>query len=234
MTIYQLASSPITEPVAYVLGLVFPLFIDKKEVFDKFNGKKYAAGCVNYNSNMVTDSALAEHFRIVNNLCKKIDCQIKTNGKDKYRVNDFSCSPKKGFSCLIDTTGVSKEQCEIIFRNLVKDIKVSDNFKLKSTFIRACFDGRGSWDTTLHCFSVDIDRKVPDKTKRCDQFLIKSICDSVLCGDAVQINQRDWVHKKNDQLRIRKNYLRKFLTSVDLYSIARKQILMNGLNDIGI
>ena len=50
---------------------------------------------------------------------------------------------------------------------------------------------------------------------------------------SIQLNQREWNHKKHDQMRIRKDFIRTFLNNVGLYSIARKNMLINGLANIG-
>lgn len=231
MTIQELENIPMSPALAYVLGLIFPFYMDKDEVTDVYHQKKYAAGCVNHNANMVSDADLAIHFKAVSTLCKSLNIQVKTNSKDKYDKTDFSCSSKKGFSCLIDTTGMDKTHCEEIFRKRIQEIQKCEK-EIKKYFVRACFDGRGSWDTTTHFFSVDIDRKASDSKNRTDQFLLETICDAVIGNGAIQINQREWEHKKNDQLRLRPKFLNKFLNSVDLFSVARKKILLNGLKEI--
>lgn len=229
MTIIELADVELSEGVAYLVGLLFPLLIDKQEIIDTFHKRKYIAGCVNHND--VSNEDLAYHFKEVFNLFKRCNLNkvdIKNNAKDPAKKFDFSCSPKKGFTCLIETTGVSIEITERILREKVDAIKNS-TAENRRMFTRACFDGRGSWDSTLHMFSVDIDRK----ERRRDQFLLQQISESVIGEKSIQLNQREWNHKKHDQMRIRKDFIRTFLNNVGLYSIARKNILLNGLANIG-
>lgn len=230
MTIENFKNEPINKAIAYILGLIFPFYIDRKEAIDKNKQKKYAVGSINHNK--VSDEDLAEHFKSVCSLMRECHLEksiiIKTN--KKINSQDYSCSSKKGFSCLIETTNISKDIVEQILRDKVKQLR-TESEEYRSYFVKGCFDGRSSWDTTLHCVSVDIDRKKEKASERKDQFLIKDICESVLGIGSIQINQRDASHPKNDQLRIRSKFVREFLSKVGLFSCARTQIILNGLNE---
>lgn len=68
MTIIELADVELSEGVAYLVGLLFPLLIDKQEIIDTFHKRKYIAGCVNHND--VSNEDLAYHFKEVFNLFK--------------------------------------------------------------------------------------------------------------------------------------------------------------------
>ena len=234
MTINELAQTNMSEGLAYLIGLTFPLLTDKEEIVDKFHNRKYVGGCVNHNE--VSDEDKAIHFQCVLRLfasCDILNVTIKNNKKNPADKKDFSCTPKMGFTCLIETTGVGIHTTEEILRNRVLEIETA-NIDIRKAFVRGCFDGRGSWDSTLHMFSVDIDRKADEKEDRVDQFLLRRICESVIGKDSIQLNQREKDHKKNDQMRIRKNFLNSFLTHVGLYSMARTHILEQHLMELGL
>ena len=228
MTINELAQTKMSEGLAYLIGLLYPLLTDKKEIVDKFHNRKYIGGNVNHNEVSVED--IAAHFNSVLKLfanCNLTNIIIKNNKKDPAQKKDFSCSSKMGFTCLVETTGVGINNTESILKKKVQEIEVAD-IDTRKAFVRGFFDGRGSWDNTLHMFSVDVDRN-PSRTR-----WLQKICESVIGDGSVQLNLRESNHPKNDQMRIRKNYLRRFLTSVGLFSVARKDILENHVMKLGL
>lgn len=223
MTIQELETEPLTPALAYIIGMVFPLYKEKTD----HSGKKYITGCVNHND--VTDAELAIHFKAVLELVGKYNLNIAIKNN---KMSDFSISSKKGFSVLIENTNTSLAESIRILTKRVTDIRDCSDNNIKLEFMKACFDGRGSWDTTLHTFSVDCDRynDNPNKVAYERQDLIKSIFDDYRIS--VQINRRAPDHKKNDQLRIRLVSIQNFLDVVGLYSAARLNILRKGLKEL--
>ncbi len=82
MTINELAQTNMSEGLAYLIGLTFPLLTDKEEIVDKFHNRKYVGGCVNHNE--VSDEDKAIHFQCVLRLfasCDILNVTIKNNKK---------------------------------------------------------------------------------------------------------------------------------------------------------
>jgi hypothetical protein len=106
-------------------------------------------------------------------------------------------------------------------RMMVMELKKApENCRVQ--FVRGCFDGRSSFDTSRHYLSLDVDR---DHQK---QNLIVSIIGSL--GISVDLNQRDKDHPKNEQIRIVPQNLRLYMTKVGFYSVRREEIISNYLN----
>lgn len=211
MTILELKDATINSGLAYVLGLIFPLYKtgknNKEETFIK--------GCINYNS--ITDEELAEHFKLVLNFLSANNLEnidVKSNKQD-----NFSISRKKGFSVLIWTLEKSDNECLDILFKKVTEIKNSKNNEIKKAFMKGCFDGRSSFDTTMHFVAVDTDRDYQR------QDLIKSIFDDLDID--LNLNRREKDYEKNDQLRLKPKTLQKYLKEIDLYSNFRKQKIKN-------
>ncbi len=210
MTIDELKDEEITSGIAYVLGLIYPLYKTGKNN----QGRNFIKGCINYNK--ISDEDLAEHFKIVLNFLDDINIDLKAN-KQPY----YSISPKKGFSALIWKEDKKDEICRGILTNKVREIKESNDIEIKKSFAKGCFDGRSSFDTTMHFLALDVDR---DREYE-QQNLIKAIFDDLQID--LNLNRRDINHSKNDQIRIKPAYLSKFITEIDLFSKTRKDDVIN-------
>lgn len=210
MHINELRYIEMNKAVAYTLGLIYPLYKEKT-----LNAKEYILGCVNHNAGKVTQDELNKHYIAVYKLfreCMESEApEIKTNKTAEYTI-----SPKEGFTVLIDKTGVSKEECLNILTEKVRKVKEAST-EIKKEFVKGCFDGRASWDTTAHYLSIDVDREYER------QDLVMEIMESL--GIMLNNNRRDWNHKKNDQIRIKQDSLQKFMCNVGLYSSCRTNIV---------
>lgn len=217
MNIYELENHEMNLALAYALGLMYPLYKEKK-----LNEKEYILGCVNHNSGMITQNEINAHYIAIRELFNKYIganvIELKTNKCTDYRI-----SSKEGFSVLIEKTGVSKEKCIEIMTKRVEEIKESSD-DIKKEFVKGCFDGRASWDKTAHLLSIDVDR---DYNR---QDLIRDIVVSL--GIDLNINRRVKNHPKHDQLRIKRNSLRYFMDNINFYSICRANIVNNAINSI--
>ena len=209
MNISELESCSINPAVAYILGLVYPLYKEKDILT-----KSFLVGAINHQPGMINDEDLAVHFKSVKDLFDKelgdSKVQITANQTDKYSV-----SSKAGFSILIEKTNVSKNECLKILDKKIQELKLSDIVN-RIHFVRGCFDGRSSFDTTTHYISIDVDR---DEIR---QNQIEEIINSV--GLDVNINRRGEGHPKNDQIRIQKNCGEKFMKTIGFYSKRRTDI----------
>lgn len=216
MDINQLKSIGLNPAVAYIVGLCYPLY---KSI--ELNGIIYVVGCVNHNANMINQSDLAAHYQAVLQLFNNnfVNRQIKILSNQNSKKN---ISPKKGFSILIETGVNSDSQCLSIFKEIATNINSAD-MNIKKEFAKGCFDGRSSLDTTAHYLSIDVDRDYHR------QDLIKQIIES--CGIEININKREQNHKKNDQIRIKKNSVLDFINNVGLYSKCRLNLIKK---DLGI
>ena len=207
MTLLELDDIKLNQGIAYVLGLIYPLYKTGKDN----NGNEFIKGCVNYNS--ISEEDLAEQFKIVINF-------LDSNGLNKLdlksnKQSDFSISPKKGFSVLIWKKSKSDNICLEVLTTKVKEIKDSSDKEIKKAFARGCFDGRSSFDTTMHFLALDTDR-VYER-----QDLIKSIFEDLEID--LNLNRRELNHPKNDQIRLKPKSLARFMKEVGLYSKVRKQ-----------
>lgn len=214
MDIRELKDIQINKALAYTLGLIFPLYKEKK-----LNEREYILGCVNHNAGKVTQDELNKHFRDVYILFKEcmgsLAPEIKTNKTAEYTI-----SSKLGFSVLIDKTEVTQSESIEILMDKVEEIKNS-SVEIKREFVKGCFDGRASWDTTAHYLSIDVDR-VYER-----QDLIIEIIESL--GVEININRRNINHAKNDQIRIKPDSLGYFMSNIGLYSACRISIVEKAL-----
>ena len=210
MNIKELGDCNINPAVAYILGLIYPLYKEKDILT-----KSFLIGAINHQPGMINDEDLAVHFKSVKDLFDKYlgdnSVQITANQTDKYSV-----SPKAGFSILIEKTNFTKEECLGILDKKIQDLELSDDESRKH-FVRGCFDGRSSFDTTTHYISIDVDR---DELR---QNQIERIINNV--GLDVNINRRGVGHPKNDQIRIQKNCGEKFIKTIGFYSKRRTDIV---------
>lgn len=210
MNIKELQNAQMNKALAYALGLIYPLYKEKT-----LNAREYILGCVNHNAGKVTQDELNKHFRDVYKLFK--ECMgnsapdIKTNKTAEYTI-----SPKEGFTVLIEKTGVSEPDCINILTAKVKEVKSSSE-DIRKEFVKGCFDGRSSWDTTAHYLSIDVDR-VYER-----QDLVIEIIESL--GIVINNNRRDKNHKKNDQIRIKPDSLNYFMSNIGMYSACRTNIV---------
>ena len=217
MNINELERQRINRGLAYTLGLIYPLYKEKK-----VKGKEFILGAVNHNSGKVSQDELNEHFKEVYNLLDDSmgdDApQISSN-----RTVDYVLTPKQGFTVLIEKTGVNTDTCLSILTKKVTELKNSPS-DIQKEFVTGCFDGRSSWDTTAHFLSVDVDRDYQR------QDLIVDIITSF--GINVNVNRRDKDHKKNDQIRIKGVSVNDFMHKIGLYSTCRKKQVENGLSKL--
>lgn len=210
MNIYELKNSQMNRALAYVLGLIYPLYKEKN-----LDAREYILGCVNHNSGKVTQDELNEHYREVYQLLK----QCMKEKAPKLKTNktvDYTISSKEGFTVLIEKTNVTKDVCMDILTQKVNEIETSDTY-IKQEFVKGCFDGRASWDTTSRYLSIDVDRNY-DR-----QNLVIKIITSL--GIDLNVNRRDKNYKKNDQIRIKPDSLSIFMSNIGLYSACRKSIV---------
>lgn len=210
MDIRDLEECNINPAVAYILGLIYPLYKEKTIL-----SKSFLVGAINHQPGMISDEDLAEHFKRVKDLFDKYlennYVQISAN-----QTNEYSVSPKAGFSILIEKTNATKDECLDILDDKIQDLKLCDD-ECRKHFVRGCFDGRSSFDTTTHYISVDVDR---DELR---QNQIEEIINSV--GIDVNINRRGEGHPKNDQIRVQKNCGEKFMRIIGFYSKRRTDIV---------
>lgn len=215
MNIMELKDAQMNKALAYTLGLIYPLYKEKK-----LNSKEYILGCVNHNAGKVTQDELNKHFKAVYILFKacmgSLAPEIKTNKTAEYTI-----SSKEGFTVLIEKTGVSEDECIEILTQKVKEIKDS-SVDIQKEFVKGCFDGRASWDTTAHYLSIDVDR-VYER-----QNLIIEIIESL--GIVINVNRRDINHTKNDQIRIKPDSLHYFMSDIGLYSACRTNIVERAMS----
>lgn len=218
MHIYDLQNIQMNRGLAYTLGLIYPLYKEKK-----LNSRKYILGCVNHNPGMITRDELNTHFRDVNNMFETFmgnDAPVLKSNK----TAEYSISPKEGFSVLVDITNVGEDECMSILTKKVIEIKTAE-CEIKQEFIKGCFDGRSSWDTSRHYLSLDVDR-VYEK-----QDLIAEIAESV--GIGLNLNRRESNHNKNDQIRIKPDSLQTFMSKIGFYSVCRRRLVEIGLKHCG-
>ncbi|BAW18127.1 hypothetical protein MBVG596_0277 [Mycoplasmopsis bovigenitalium] len=217
MNILELKSCQINRALAYTLGLIYPLYKEKK-----LGKTQYILGCVNHNHGKVTQSELAEHYKSVLQLINKDMNKNKPILKSN-KTSDHTISPKDGFTVLIEKSDLDTEECLAILTQKVKDIKMSSK-DIKREFVKGCFDGRSSWDKTAHYLSIDVDRNY-DR-----QDLIIDIIESL--NIKLNVNRRGKNHSKNDQLRIKIDSLDYFMSNIGLYSVCRTNIVKNALQKL--
>lgn len=211
MTITELKNAPLNEGVAYLLGLIYPLYTEAR-----IDGKECIVGGVRYNANKVTQEELDIHFNKVFKLLNKYFADNMPDLRSNKELG-HPLSLKLGFSIIIDKDNLTDNQCKAIFHDMVSEIATS-TIAIKSEFVKGCFDGRASWDKTACYIALDIDR---NSTK---QQLLESIIKSL--GISVNLNCRGAGHPKHDQLRIKKDSVKKFMTTIDLYSECKKKIIL--------
>lgn len=214
MTISELETTTLNPGIAFVLGLIYPLYKTGKTK----ESKEFIKGCVNYNEISVEE--LATHFKLVMNFLEKNNIEnidLKSNKQPAYSI-----SPKRGFSVLIWKENESDEKCLEILTKKVFEIESINQIEIKNAFARGCFDGRSSFDTSRHFLALDVDR---DYYR---QDLIKSIFKQIDID--LNINRREMNHKKNDQLRIRPKDLSKLIKNICLFSNTRILPIQNFLN----
>lgn len=213
MNIKELEQTQMNNALAYTLGLIFPLY--KELTLD--NENSFILGCVNHNAGKVTQEEILKHYiavcRLFNMYYGDKGPQIKANKTEEYTI-----SPKLGFSVLVEKNGVSKNECIDILTKKVEVICNSSEV-IKKEFIKGCFDGRASFDTTYNYLSIDVDRDY----KRQD--LIINIIEKI--GLEINNNRRKDNYEKNDQIRIKPKSLNKFMSIVGLYSVCRERIIKN-------
>ena len=210
MNINELKNIKMTPSLAYILGLIFPLYKEKR-----LNAHDYIIGSVNHNAGKVTQNELDSHYKTIYELIHKYN-ETKNITLMTNKTANYTISPKEGFSVLIETTNVSEEKTMDILYSKVKEIKTA-NKEIRTEFVKGCFDGRSSWDTTAHFLSIDVDRNYER------QDLIIEIIESL--GIHLNVNRRDKNHKKNDQLRIKYTSLHYFMSNIGLYSECRTKII---------
>lgn len=206
MKISELDTRNINVGIAYLIGLVYPLI---KEV--KYKGINHLAGQVNHQSNMITDAELTTHFKLIYDF-------LSTHIPEGFLLlsnSENKLSKKKGFSILIENDIVGNND---ILNKMVEIIRKSD-LEIKKYFVRGCFDGRSSYDKSSGYLSIDVDR---DYSK---QAIIKEIIASFDID--VNLNTRDYDHKKNDQIRIQRKSLKDFISKIGLFSLRRNKILLD-------
>ncbi|WP_029608808.1 hypothetical protein [Mycoplasma simbae] len=211
MKVSQLINMTINESVAYIIGLAYPL-IKIKEI----NGVNYLISPINHNPNMIDNECINSHFLSVIKLIKNIPEKpmILSNNSSVAKI-----SRKLGFSLLL-VLDVDILSLHSILNEIVLRIK-SSTTTVKKYFLMGCFDGRSSYDKTFGFLSIDVDR---DYEK---QDIINLIASEI--GIFINLNRRDKDQTKNDQLRIRKKCLPKYLKEIGFLSLYRKNIIEKSL-----
>lgn len=213
MTIEEYENAEMTEGLAYITGMIFPLYKFFPKPAKRKNGKYYICGSVNHNEISAED--LAVHFKSVLRIISNLNIDIFNNTEGELKV-----SSKKGFSIVIDVSNNTEEQVKKILQNKVLEIEKSSE-NIKKEFFKACFDCRGSWDTSRHYFSVDVDRDYEKQDLMCEIFSD--------FGIDINQNRREQDYEKNDQLRIKSTSIKIFLEKIGLFSECRKKILIKAL-----
>lgn len=201
MKMSELCGLPMDETKAYLLGLCFPLFRETK-----FKDKRVILGCVNHNK--ASDELISIHYSRLFDL-------LKENGfHERIQIleNKTLGIKKKGFTVVIESDDNAQKLMDEVVSNLV-----NENKNIREHFIKGCFDGRSSYDKTLMCLSVDVDR---DETK---QDLIYGV--GLSLGFGFNLNRRAKDHEKNDQVRVRRTDLKKFLNNIGFLSEIRAEKL---------
>ncbi len=207
MKITDLDIDEVNQGIAYSVGLIYPLI---KVV--TYESKEYVAGQINHHGNMITDEELSSHFNQVHSfLSQYISNDLLLLGNLSNRLGN-----KKGFSLLVEKN--DNDFIGILDR-IVEIISNSESIDVKKYFIRGCFDGRSSYDTTSGYLSIDVDRDYNKQDK------IKNIINNFDID--VNLNQRDLLHPKNDQIRIQRRNLDDFMNKIGFFSVRRIAIIMN-------
>lgn len=210
----EFIKSGITPATAYILGLALPLYKEKL-----LRDRYYIIGAVNHNANMITEEEIALHFMSVNNLIE----EFLPNADDCLAYNQSliygKIQPKKGFSVIL-------EKDVNIYSSMVEYARqiLNKPENIRVAFVKGCFDGRSSFDTSRHYLSLDVDREHDI------QRIMKDIINSL--GVSVNLNQRAYNHPKNDQVRIVPQSLRKYMTKIGFYSERRRATIQNFLNTL--
>lgn len=216
MKISDIANIKMNNGLAYILGLIYTRYTQKNIL-----GKEYIVGNVNHNANKITSEEIAAHYKDVNNFLKEnIDEQLidlRTN-----KCSDYTISPKKGFSILIDMEENTQEHCETIINDRINEI-LGASEEMKAYFIRGCFDGRASFDTNFHLIALDVE----NNSEKID--MVIKIAKSI--GIDIQENSRNTnTQGKMLQLRVKTASLNKYMTKVGFFSIRRRNDVESYLN----
>lgn len=142
MNINDLCTLPMNPAKAYVLGMIYAL---TKKI--TYNNNDVLLGSVNHNSTMIDADDLVGHFQEVT--------QLLTAYGETVEIRDNSELPglsKKGFSLIVNESVNST----ILLRDTVETLK-SGSEENKKSFLKGCFDGRSSYDTTSKYLSIDCD-----------------------------------------------------------------------------
>ena len=169
---------------------------------------------------MIDEKDISKHYKDVCELFKKYKCKIEIRAN---KTVQYTLSPKKGFSVIIEKTNIPSKECIQILTEKVQEIKNSPD-DIKKEFVKGCFDGRSSWDTKSHYLSVDVDRN--DEKKDLIAEIIRSL------NIDINMNGREPNHKKNDQIRIKYNSVQKFIEEIGLYSSCRKNIIEKAIKEL--
>lgn len=205
-----------TESIAYVVGMMYPLL-----KVGEIEGVRYVVGCVNHNKAYIENDEIIKHYQSVDSFMNKYDETKKIKIRPNKVTGKYTISIKEGFSILLDIDQLSEEDVLKIFERCLVKIKNSSDDEIKKKFVCGCFDGRSSFDKTACYLSIDVDR---DHAR---QNMIKDVIESL--NIKVNLNQRDLSHKKNDQVRIKKESIRLFMNKVGLFSARRDAILKDYL-----
>lgn len=210
----EFIDSGINPATAYIIGLALPLYKEKR-----LRGEDYIIGAVNHNANMITEEEIALHFMSVNNLIDEYlqsadDCLVYNQSPIYGTIQ-----PKKGFSVIL-------EKDIDIYSKLIESVThiLDKSEEIRVAFVKGCFDGRSSFDTSRHYLSIDVDRR------HNLQEIIRDVINSL--GISVNLNQREYNHPKNDQIRIEPQSLRKYIVKVGFYSERRRTIIQDYLNSL--
>ena len=219
MKISEFFKSGINPATAYILGLCFPL-LKKKSLKDN---QYFILGSVNHNSGQITDSELNSHFFDVSELFKEYLGQYNTDDLMMYNNTPIygRIQAKEGFSVIME---IDIDNYDSQLFGMAKQVRNSKNNENKILFIRGCFDGRASFDTTAHYLSIDVDRNIAR------QDLIVDIIQSV--GIKVNLNRRGDGSSKNDQIRIEPKSLERYAEVIGFYSVRRRSIVSKYLNSL--
>ena len=212
ITVKEFCSLPYSNGVAYVLGLVYPLF-KVQELTAGSRCQSYLIGSVNHNPGHITHEDLKNHHLSVSELLRPIDSGLI------YDNSVYHITRKQGFSVILAIGDSTESASKVLISEKVKGLQCQ-GLETKKYFVRGCFDGRSSFDKTTGMLAIDVDR---DITK---QNIIYEIALSI--GIDLNLNQRGSGHPKNDQIRVKKSSLAKYNSKIGFYSTYRERQCKKG------
>lgn len=228
MTVQELENIPMSPALAYVLGLIFPLY---KEVLNDYGSM--ILGCVSHNpqpnktpNKVITADQLRLHWSRVYDLLNdipKLQQSMKKNDSEIFRGAKLK---PWGFSLFIQKNNIGTSAAKKIIHQRVDEIsKTAVRSDIKKMFIRGCFDGRSSVDDNAGLLAVDMNLNEADLS------MLNSIMNEF--NLKMSNNHRNDSDPRNFQFRIKRESLRIFRNMIGLFSERRLIDLDNFLGPAG-